>query len=67
MLSNFERLPRDLMVKEHARVTEKLDLACRLLNSQGKIIEQQREELSHSKQELEELSAIYIELKKTGC
>lgn len=67
MASNFERLPRDLMVREHARVLERLELACRLLNSQGEIISQQREELAHSKREIDLLKAIKNELKKMEC
>lgn len=67
MLSNFERLPRDKMVKEHARVSERLDLACRLLNSQGEIIEQQRKELAQSKREIELLKGIKNELNKMEC
>jgi len=67
MLSNFKRLPRDLMVKEHARVVERLSLASRLLNSQGEIIDQQRKELAAHKAELEELRAIKKELKKMEC
>lgn len=67
MLSNFERLPRDKMVKEHARVSERLDLACMLLNSQGEIIEQQRKELAQSKREIELLKGIKNELNKMEC
>ncbi len=64
MLSNFERLPRDKMVKEHARVSERLDLACMLLNSQGEIIEQQRKELAQSKREIELLKSLGEKLER---
>lgn len=67
MVSDFDRLPRNLMIKEHARVVERLDLASRLLNSQGQIIEQQRKELACSRQEIEQLKDIKNELKKMEC
>ncbi len=67
MVSDFDRLPRNLMIKEHARVVERLDLASRLLNSQGQIIEQQRNELACSRQEIEQLKDIKNELKKMEC
>jgi small-conductance mechanosensitive channel len=65
--SNFGNLPREKMISEHARLSERLDLACRLLNSQGEIIEQQRKELAQSKHEIEQLKAIKDELNKMEC
>jgi hypothetical protein len=67
MQSNFSRLPRDLMVKEHARVVERLDLASRLLNAQGEIIDQLRSENADLTILIDEMAEIKRELYKLEC
>lgn len=67
MQSNFSRLPRELMVKEHARVVERLDLASRLLNAQGEIIDQLRSENADLTMLINEMAEIKRELYKLEC
>lgn len=67
MQSNFSRLPRELMVKEHARVVERLDLASRLLNAQGEIIDQLRSENADLTVLINEMAEIKRELYKLEC
>ena len=62
MAGDFSNLPREIMVKEFERQKEKLDLAARLLGSQGEIINQLRIELKVSEKTNRELIETIKEL-----